>query len=121
MADDMELTDWGIPGTYVFDASRSRVGYPLNKMANSLTDEKNREEYKRDEEAYLEKYKLSPAQKDAVLRRDYLALTTQHGGNIYYLLKLGATVGDGLYQMGAQMRGQTFEEFIATRAAGGAR
>lgn len=121
MADDNALSDWGIPGTYVFDGTRSRRGYALNKLAHSLTDEKNREEYRRDEEAYLDKYNLPQEQKDAVLRRDYLALTTQHGGNVYYLLKLGATLGDGLYQMGAQMRGETYEEFLATRTAGGAR
>jgi hypothetical protein len=23
----MELTDWGIPGTYIFDHTRSRAGY----------------------------------------------------------------------------------------------
>lgn len=113
--------DWGIPGTHVFDGNMSRTGYKLNKMAFSLGDEKNREAYRADEEAYLERYKLDEETRDAVRRRDWLALTTKHGGNIYYMLKLGATVGDGLYKMGAQMRHETFEEFLATRAAKDAR
>ena len=29
----MALTDWGIPGTYVFDHTRSPAGYELNKLA----------------------------------------------------------------------------------------
>jgi protocatechuate 4,5-dioxygenase alpha chain len=115
------LSDWGIPGTYVFDNTRSRIGYELNKLCYSLTDAKNRELYRRDEEAYLARYKLSDGQKSAIRRRDWLALTKHCGGNIYYVYKLGATVGQGLYHMGAQMRGLSYEEFLATRNARGAR
>ena len=59
--------------------------------------------------------------KDAIRRRDWLALTKEHGGNIYYIYKLGAATGFGLYHMGAQMRGETYEQFLATRGAKGAR
>ena len=31
------------------------------------------------------------------------------------MLKLGAATGNGLYQMGAQQRGETYQEFLATR------
>lgn len=112
---------WGIDGTYVFDKTLSRKGYKLNKMAFSLGDAKNREEYRRDEEAYLAKFALDEATKESIRKGDYLALTTIHGGNIYYMLKLGAAKGDGLYKMGAQMRNETFEEFLNTRNAKGAR
>jgi len=116
-----KVSDWGIPGTYVFDGTRSRIGYELNKLCYSLTDPKNRKLYRQDEEAYLAKYKLTKQQLDAVRRRDWLALTKHCGGNIYYVYKLGATVGAGLYHMGAQMRGQSYENFLKTRAAQGAR
>ncbi len=116
-----EVSDWGIPGTYVFDHTRSRLGYELNKLCYTLTDPKNRELYRRDEEAYLARFKLSDDQKDAIRRRDWLALTKRCGGNIYYVYKLGATVGQGLYHLGAQMRGQSYEEFLGTRGAKGAR
>jgi len=114
------LTDWKIPGTYVFDSSRSRLGYRLNKLAYSLTDPKNRALYLQDEDAYMEKFGLSEGQKDAIRRRDWLALMKDHGGNIYYMYKLGATVGHELYKMGAQMRGETFEQFLNSRDAKGA-
>jgi protocatechuate 4,5-dioxygenase, alpha chain len=117
----MALTDWGIPGTYVFDHTRSRAGYELNKLAYSLTDPANREAFRKDEEGYMARYKLTEAQKDAIRRRDWLALTKEHGGNIYYIYKLGATTGAGLYHMGAQMRGETYEQFLETRGAKGAR
>ncbi len=120
-AADGRLTDWGIPGTYVFDHTRSRKGYELNKLAYSLTDSANREAFRKDEEGYMARYALSEAQKEAIRRRDWLALTKEHGGNIYYIYKLGAATGTGLYHMGAQMRGESYEQFLTTRGAKGAR
>lgn len=116
-----KLSDWGIRGTYVFDGSRSRLGFALNSFAFSLTSPANREEFRRDEEAYMKRHALSDALRDAVRRRDWLALIKQHGGNIYYVYKIGAACGQGLYHMGAQMRGETYEQFLETRAAKGAR
>lgn len=115
------LSDWGIPGTYVFDQTRSRAGFELNKLAFSLRDPTNRTAFKQDEEGYLARFDLTEGQKDAIRKRDWLALTRDHGGNIYYMYKLGATVGQGLYHMGAQMRSETYEDFLSSRAAKGAR
>jgi protocatechuate 4,5-dioxygenase, alpha chain len=115
------LSDWGIPGTYIFDHSRSRVGYALNKLAYSLTDKRNRDLFRADEESYMAKYNLTQDQRQAIRDRDWLRIMKECGGNIYYVYKIGAAVGDGLYHMGAQMRGQTFEEFLKTRNAKGAR
>jgi protocatechuate 4,5-dioxygenase alpha chain len=115
------LSDWGIAGTYIFDSTRSRIGYELNKLAHSLTDVRNRELFRANEEAYMAKYKLTDEQKDAIRKRDWLTLMKKCGGNIYYVYKIGAAVGDGLYHMGAQMRGQSFDEFLATRKSKGAR
>jgi protocatechuate 4,5-dioxygenase alpha chain len=115
------LADWGIPGTYVFDHTRSRAGYELNKLAHSLTDPSNRAAFQKDEDGYMARYSLTEGQKAAIRRRDWLALVKDHGGNIYYIYKLGAATGAGLYHMGAQMRGETYEQFLETRGAKGAR
>ena len=115
------LSDWGIPGTYVFDASRSREGYALNKLAYSLTGRQNRERFRANEDSYMAEYKLTEDQRQAIRDRDWLRLTKECGGNIYYVYKIGAAVGQGLYQMGAQMRGQSLEAFLQTRHAKGAR
>ena len=106
--------NWGIPGTYVFDLRLSRRGYALNKMCRSLTSRENRDAFTTDEEAYMARYALSDEQKQAVRARDWLQMT-RLGGNLFFFLKLGATVGHGLYRIGAQMRGQSYEEFMATR------
>src|SRR5258708_35467742 len=110
----IEPSDWGIPGTYVFDHTRSRIGYELNRLCHSLTDPKNRELYRRDEEAYMAKYKLSEQQKQAIRRRDWLALTKNYGGTIYYAYTLRDTLGPGLYHFAAQMLGQSYEVFVDT-------
>ncbi len=116
-----ELSDWGIPGTYVFDLTRSCAGYALNKLAFSLTSATNREAFKADEDAYLSQYALSEGQLEAIRQRDWLALVKHHGGNVYYIYKLAAATGTGLYRMGAQMRGQSYDQFLQTRNASGAR
>lgn len=109
-----------IPDTIVFDLGESRKGYRLNKMCDSLTSEANRQAYKAGEEAYLARHGLSEYEKRLVRARDWSGLNAA-GGNIYYLLKLGFVVGHGLYRMGAQMRGEPFEAFLASRHAKGAR
>jgi hypothetical protein len=51
---------------------------------------------------------------DLVARRDWPALLAA-GGNIYLLLKIGGAVGQNLLEMGARMRGETLEGFLAAR------
>ena len=53
-----ELDD--IPGTKVFNAMRSRQAYHLHKFCMSLMDPANREAFRRDESAYLDRFRMSP-------------------------------------------------------------
>ncbi|HET9472934.1 MAG TPA: protocatechuate 4,5-dioxygenase subunit alpha [Steroidobacteraceae bacterium] len=105
-------------GTTLFDGNAARRGYPLNKMCFSFNDAANREAFRRDEEAYCRQYGLDEAQRDAVRRRDVLALI-EAGGNIYYLAKLAGIFGLNVQDIGAQQTGRSVEEFCAMlRAAG---
>jgi protocatechuate 4,5-dioxygenase alpha chain len=54
-----------------------------------------------------------------VRARDFSGLL-QAGGNIYFLIKLGVVTGNGLYRIGATMRGESYEQFLATRNDAGA-
>ena len=103
-----------LPGTFVFDGARSRRGYRLNKLAMSLTDPANRTRFLADAESYMNEFELGPAEREAIRRRDWRAMV-ESGGNIYLLLKIAATVGQTLLQMGAQMRGESLDAFMATR------
>jgi protocatechuate 4,5-dioxygenase, alpha chain len=103
-----------IPDTTIFDLKASRRGYRLNKMCGSLCNPKSRETFKADEEAYMARFGLTDSEKELVRKRDFAALI--HAGlNIYFMLKLGAVTGNSLYRMGAQMRGESYEEFLSTR------
>ncbi|MGH8156104.1 MAG: protocatechuate 3,4-dioxygenase [Rhodanobacteraceae bacterium] len=109
-----------IPDVIVFDLEESHKGYRLNRMCDSLKLEENRKAYKTDEEVYMERYRLTAEQKRLVRARDWAGLS-RAGGNIYFLIKLGFVTGTGLYHIGAQMRGESFEAFMATRTGRGAR
>ncbi len=113
--------DRPIADTRVFDAEQTRRGYRLNKFAMSLCRPENREAFKADEEAFLAASDLTAAEKQLIRARDWRAIIGEHGGNIYMIMKIGAVVGQGLYQIGAHQRGQTYDEFLATRNASGAR
>jgi protocatechuate 4,5-dioxygenase, alpha chain len=103
-----------IPDTTVFDLRASRRGLRLNKMCGSLCRPENREAFKKDEEAYMARFHLSEQEKQLVRKRDFAGLIDA-GLNIYWMLKLGSVTGNSLYRMGAQMRGESYEQFLATR------
>lgn len=110
-----------LPGTIVFDLDESHKGYRINKMAQSLTRAENRRAYRADQRAYMRRYGLSDKAQQLILDHQWARLNEEMGGNTYFLIKLAFMAGEGLYRMGAQMRGQSFEEFLATRNAGSAR
>src|SRR5215831_8154240 len=91
-----------IPGTFVFDAERSRQGYGINMFCMSLMKDDNRKAFKANEAEYLKKFNLSPAQTDAILKRDYNRML-ELGGNIYFTAKLGATDGHSFQDHAAMM------------------
>lgn len=107
-----------IPGTYVFDGEHSRKGYRLNMFCMSLNEEANRELFIQDESAYLDGRGLTPAQKRAVLDRDYLELL-KLGGNIYYTFKIAMLDRKSMQYVGGQMSGMTEEAFKEMMANGG--
>ena len=60
-----------IPGTFVFDAERSRQGYGINMFCMSLMKDENRKAFKANEAEYLKKFPLTAEQRDAILKREY--------------------------------------------------
>jgi protocatechuate 4,5-dioxygenase, alpha chain len=107
-----------IPGTYVFDADRSRRGYHLNMFCMSLMKAENRKAFKEDEEKYLDRFPLSPEQREAILKRQYNRLL-ELGGNIYFTAKLGATDGHPFQHLAALMTGSTQQDYADLMLRGG--
>jgi protocatechuate 4,5-dioxygenase alpha subunit len=103
-----------IPDTSIFDLRLSRRGVRLNRMCAALCDPGNRDAFKADEETFMARFRLSEDEKALIRKRDFAGMI-EHGMNIYFMLKIGSVTGNSLYRMGAQMRGESYEEFLATR------
>jgi protocatechuate 4,5-dioxygenase alpha chain len=107
-----------VPGTTVFDAEQSRIGYHLNMFCMSLMKAANRERFKANERAYLDEWPMSEEQKLAVLARDYNRMIAL-GGNIYFLAKLFATDGKSYQYAAALMTGMSQEDYAKMMLHGG--
>ena len=107
-----------IPGTTLFDGAQAIKGYALNKMCYSFNSAVNREEFKRDEDAYCARYDLTAEQREALRRRNVLDLIAA-GGNVYYLAKFAGIFWLDVQDLGAQQTGMTKEAFKARLVAAG--
>ena len=107
-----------IPGTVVFDATQSRLGYHLNQFCMSLMKAENRAAFKANERAYLERWPMTPEQRAGVLARDYNKLISL-GGNVYFLAKIFSTDGLSFQQAVSTMTGMTTEDYVQMMIKGG--
>lgn len=84
--------------------------YELNRLMYDLREPANREAIRADLDAYLDRYAVTEQERDLVRRGDWDALV-EAGVSIYVLTKIGAALDVSLYEMGAQMRGMSMDEF----------
>ena len=107
-----------IPGTTIFDSTKAREGYRLNQFFHSLMRAENRQRFLADESAYLNEWKITDDQKQAVIDRDYnrvLAL----GGNVYFFAKLLFTDEISFETGASMMAGVSQKEYRSMMLAGG--
>ena len=107
-----------LPGTIVFDADRARQGYHLNMFCMSMMKPENRAAFKANERAYLDRWPMTEAQKQVILKRDWNGMLAL-GGNIYFTAKLGATDGHSFQHLAAVMTGASQQDYAAMMLAGG--
>ena len=107
-----------IPGTYVYDARRGRIGYALNMFCMSLNKAENRKRFKDNESAYLDGFALDAEQRRTVLERDWLGML-RVGGNIYYTIKIAFCDGLAFQDVAGMMSGMTKETYGQMMLAGG--
>jgi protocatechuate 4,5-dioxygenase alpha chain len=107
-----------IPGTWIFDAQRARAGYHLNQFLYTLMKEENRKAFLADEPAYLAGFKLTEAQREAVLKREWNRLL-ELGAVVYALAKLAFTDGRSYQYMASQMTGVSEQDYVEMMLRGG--
>ncbi|MFM5947991.1 MAG: protocatechuate 4,5-dioxygenase subunit alpha [Novosphingobium sp.] len=99
-----------IPGTHLFDGDAAQKGYALNALCFSFNQAENRQAFLDDEAGYIARFDLTPAQKEAVAKRDVLGMIAE-GGNIYYLAKLAGIFKLNVQDVGALQTGMSVEAF----------
>ncbi len=107
-----------IPGTYVFNRERCRLGLHLNLFFSSLLKAENREEFQRDEAKYLNKFQLGDEQRRCVLQRDWTGML-KLGANIYHMSKLGGTDRVTFQYLAGCMAGMSQEDYRKMMMQGG--
>jgi protocatechuate 4,5-dioxygenase alpha subunit len=103
-----------IPDNPLFDRRRSLQGYRLNKMAMGLTRPENRQAFREDESAYLDRYGLTPEEKTAVMSRDWREMV-RRGGNLFFILKISAIDPVRMTEIGAHQVGMDHADFLRAR------
>ena len=107
-----------IPGTTVFDAEQSRLGYRLNQFCMTLMKPEARDNFHANERGTLEAAGLTEEQIQGVLDRDYNRLIAL-GGNIYFLSKIFSSDGKSFQYAASTMTGMTEDEYRDMMIAGG--
>ena len=107
-----------IPGTIVFDSDQAARGYHLNQFCISLRLAPNRDAYKEDREAYINKFPMTPEQREAALNQEW-NLLLELGGNIYYTSKLAAFHGINFQELAGLMTGMGSTNYRAMMVSGG--
>ena len=108
-----------IPGTFVFDAERSRARLRHQHVLH-VADEGREPQGVQGERGRntSKRFHLTPAQEQAILKRDYNRML-ELGGNIYFTAKLGATDGHSFQHLAAVMTGSTQPDYAAMMLGGG--
>lgn len=109
-----------LPGTYVFDLRTSNRTLAFNRFFWNMIHLEHREAFWRDEEAAMADARLSDAEKALVRARDWLGIV-HYGVNFFVLEKWARVVKRTNLEVYAIMRGETLEEFMATRKVPDAR
>jgi len=101
-------------GTYPFTQAASLKAYRLNKFLHELIVPAHRERFMNDQEALMDEWELTEEEKTLVREPNWIGLI--HYGVIFFMLeKLGAVIGVSNPHIYASMRGETLEEFQASR------
>lgn len=103
-----------LAGTYPFTHSRSHVNLRINTFLHALIDPTHRQRFVNDFEALATEHGLSDEEKDLIRGRKWIEMIRR--GVIFFVLeKMAAVLGVSNPEVYAAFRGETIEQFLATR------
>jgi gallate dioxygenase len=103
-----------LPGTYPFTHARSQANLRLNAFLHDLVLPAHRERFESDFEALATERGLSEEEKTLVRERRWIELV-RRGVSFFVLEKMAAVLGVSNPAVYAAFRGETLEQFLATR------
>ncbi len=109
-----------IAGTYVFDLETSNKALRLNRFFWHMIRPEARAAFVADEAAAMQAAGLKETEQALIRQRDWLGLV-QYGANFFVMEKFARVVKMSNLQVYAEMRGESFEAFLATRQVPDAR
>lgn len=103
-----------IDGTHPFTLDVSHRAFRLNDFLHRLVEPEHRRRFLEDSDALYGEYGLSDEERGLLDARDWIGLI--HYGVIFFSLeKMAAVIGSSNPAIYAQMRGETMDEFQASR------
>lgn len=103
-----------LQGTYPFTHARSHANLRINRFLHGLTRPEHRARFVSDFEALAIEHGLSEEEKDLIRHRQWIEMIRR--GVIFFVLeKMAAVLGVSNPEVYAAFRGETIEQFQATR------
>lgn len=103
-----------LPGTYPFTHARSHANLRINRFLHALIRPEHRERFVNDFEALASEHGLSDEEKALIRGRKWIEMVRR--GVIFFVLeKMAAVLGVSNPEVYAAFRGETLEEFQASR------
>jgi gallate dioxygenase len=103
-----------LTGTYPFTHARSRANFRINDFLHRLVVPEHRQRFVADFGGLADEYGLTAEEKDLIAGRKWIEMV-RRGVSFFVLEKMAAVLGVPNPQVYAAFRGETLEQFLATR------
>jgi gallate dioxygenase len=103
-----------LPGTYPFTLKASQDNLKINTFLHDLVKPTHRARFLNDFDALATEFGLSPKEKELITQRQWIEMIRQ-GVSFFVLEKMAAVLGVSNPEVYAAFRGETLNEFLATR------
>lgn len=103
-----------LSGTYPFTHARSHANFRINNFLHELVKPAHRARFLSDFDALAGEFGLSDEEQDLIRNRKWIEMI-RRGVNFFVLEKMAAVVGVSNPEVYAAFRGETLDEFMATR------
>ena len=105
-----------LTGTYPFTLARSLANFRINDFLHRLIEPTHRSRFLNDFSTLADEFKLTPEERELIEGRKWIEMV-RRGVSFFVLEKMAAVVGVSNPEIYAAFRGETIEEFLATRKA----